>query len=108
LGTGRLAADNEDGQELSELTLKYEQESLNGKPVEMLSIEARSSSEFETCLYLGLLQLLLEGRAMRRCEQCGEPFYAEQRRVNRRFCDIVCKDAYSNERRRRKHELAAR
>jgi len=66
---------------LSELTLKYEQESLNGKPVEMLSIEARSSSEFETCLYLGLLQLLLKGRAMRRCEQCGELFYAEQRRV---------------------------
>ncbi len=100
--------DISDGVESARLTLKSDFAEVRGKAVRVLILEASTWSDFEVCLHLGILQCLVEGTAVRQCQQCGQWFEMSERRPNRRFCDTTCKTAYFNTKRRRKHEMAAK
>jgi predicted RNA-binding Zn ribbon-like protein len=89
------------------LRVGYDHENVGSRRARIPVLEAVIPADFEVCLYVGVLQLLVEGAPIRYCAFCNKLFQMKQRRSNRKFCDVVCKIDYFNAKRRRKHEQAA-
>jgi len=89
------------------LKVGYDHENVGARRARIPVLEAVIPADFEVCLCLGILQLIVDGAPVRYCESCNRLFQMKQRRPNRKFCDAACKVEYFNAKRRRKHEQAA-
>ena len=89
------------------LRVGYDHENVGRRRARIPVLEAVIPADFEVCLYLGILQLIIDNAPVRQCTFCHEFFQMKQRRSNRRFCDVVCKVKYFNAKRRHKREQAA-
>jgi hypothetical protein len=78
---------------------------VRGAPKRAITLSAADYYEFESALWLGVLQCVIERRPIRPCHQCGRYFAMNERRI-RRFCGLPCKTRWHNDERRRKREMA--
>ncbi len=101
-----LAADLNFHLEGTRLRLRLDMVDVRGRLERALTLTAGDSYEFETALWLGVLQRIIERRPIRPCDQCGHYFDMNQRRSNHRFCNQSCKQRWHNQQGRLKRDLA--
>lgn len=78
---------------------------VSGHPRQIIELQTTRYTTFETCLWLGVLQFVIEERILRRCQACGIYFEMRQRRANRRFCTSACRERFHNDARKASQRL---
>ena len=89
------------------LRLKLDMIEVHGKSERALTLTAADTYEFETALWLGVLQRIIERRPIRPCDYCGRYFDMNERRSDHRFCNRSCKQRWHNQQGRLKRDLAS-
>lgn len=101
-----LIADLNHRLEGTRLQLRLDIVDVRGSQERAITLTAADSYEFETALWLGVLQRIIERRPIRPCDQCARYFNMNERRSDHRFCDRSCKTRWHNQQGRLKRDLA--